>query len=40
MAPAAAWLRGQIRIPILTSPASAVAALRNRLLQRKKPPVD
>jgi Asp/Glu/hydantoin racemase len=40
MAPAAARLRGQIRIPILTSPASAVAALRNRLLQRKKPPVD
>jgi Asp/Glu/hydantoin racemase len=31
MAPAASRLRGQIRVPVLTSPASAVAALKHRL---------
>ena len=33
MAPAASRLRGQISVPVLTSPASAVAALRKRLGQ-------
>jgi Asp/Glu/hydantoin racemase len=35
MAPAAARLRGQTRIPVLTSPASAVAALKRKLASAK-----
>ena len=37
MAPAAARLRGQIRVPILTSPASAVAELKRHIKARRDP---
>lgn len=36
MAPAASQVRGHVRVPVLTSPASAVATLKTRLAARPR----